>query len=176
VTLKARLRLKDAVQVLRSITTDPSLEPYWSLGDRLPLIRQEVIMVGGATPHRWLAEQHDAMRAAGPLEHYRTVKRLLEFVMNQGNVSAGRRLLPASIRAFAPLAAAAPPLARVSMVKNVGQLESLDGRPQRGLALLRVAGLAAEEQGLKGQLRQIDAMIEMVQLGERPLLHTYVAA
>jgi hypothetical protein len=176
VTLKARGSVQEAAQLLRSTMTDPALRPYWANGDRLPLMRQDVIMAGGVGPHRWLAEQHDAMRAAGALEHYRTVKRLLEFAMNQGNIRAARRLLPAAIRAFSPLRDSAPPLARVSLVKNVGQLQALDGRPQRGLVLLRLAGRAAEEQGLRGQMRQIDQMMEMVQAGERPLLRTYVAA
>jgi hypothetical protein len=176
VTLKARSRVTDASQLLRSTIADPALRPYWALGDRLPLARQDVIMAGGVGPHRWLAEQHDAMRAAGALEHYRTVKRLLEFAMNNGHVRAGRRLLPASIRAFSPLRDSAPPLARISLVKNVAQFEALDGRPQQGLALFRLAGQAAREQGLQGQLRQIELMAEMVRAGERPLLSTYMAA
>jgi hypothetical protein len=176
VTLKARGSVPEAAQLLRSTMSDPTLRPYWAHGDRLPLMRQDVIMAGGVGPHRWLAEQHDAMRAAGALEHYRTIKRLLEFAMNQGNFRAARRLLPAAIRTFAQLNDSAPPLARISLIKNVGQLQALDGRPQRGLALLRLAGRAAEEQGLGGQLRQIDQMVEMVQAGERPLLTTYIAA
>ena len=176
VTLKARRRMGEAVDVLRTAMTDHALAPYWAFGDRLPLMRQDVIMAGGLAPHRWLAEQHDAMRAAGPLEHYRTVKRLFEFAMNKGNGAASQKLVKASIATFAPVAWEVPPLARISLLKNIGQHEALAGRADRARRYLMLARLAAEEQGLYGQLRQIDGLMDMVDAGERPLLTTYLAA
>ncbi len=176
VALKARRRNAEAVSVLRQTMVDRSLRPYWSKGDTLPLARQDVIMAGGLLPHRWLAEQRDAMRAAGALETYRSMKRLLEFSMNNGRLSATDFLMRAALEAFRPLAAQSAQLAKVSLIKNVGQFESLSGRNERALTYLELARRAAAEQSLYGQLRQIDAMTDLIRAGERPFLSTYVAA
>lgn len=176
VTLKARGMHADAVHVLRSTILDRNLRAYWSRGDTLPLVRQDVIMAGGVQPHRWLAEQRDAMRSAGALETYRTMKRLLEFVMNSGRFHASEFLMRASVEAFRPLASSSAPLAKISLVKNVGQFESLARRDERALRYLELAKRAAIEQTLSGQIRQIDTMIELIRAGERPFLTTYMAA
>lgn len=96
--------------------------------------------------------------------------------MNSGHLSASTRLLPASARAFAPTAHEVPPLARISFVKNVGQYEALAGQTERALKTLGLARIAAEEQLLQGQLRQIDVLAELIEAGEQPVLATYRAA
>jgi hypothetical protein len=174
VTLKARGRASEAVQLLRGTISDRSLSPYWSRGDRLPLVRQDVIMVGGLKPHRWLAEQREDMQAAGPLEHYRTVKRIFEFAMNTGEDRATARLIHVAKRAFRPVASSVPQLARISFVKNVGQHEALAGDPERALMTLALARAAAEEHNLHGQVRQIDGLTTLIRGGERPRLGTFL--
>lgn len=176
VSLKARGHTSDAADVLRSTMVDPSLRQYWAPGDTLPLVRQDVIMAGGLRPHRWLADQHDAIRAGGARERYRTVKRLLEFAMNHGRVSTSEALLKASIEAFKPIAEASSPLAKLSLVKNLGQFASLAGHNERALRVFEIAKRTAETHGLSGQLRQIDQMIAQVEAGERPLLNTFHAS
>jgi hypothetical protein len=176
IALKARENVADSSALLRETIADRALSKYFAPGDTLPLVRQGIIMAGGASAHAWFADYAADLKGASPSEDYRSVKRVFEFVLNQGAVRAAEPLFQSLLETFGAIADHVAPLARISFIKNVGQFRALQGNTAQAAVILRAARRGAEKRHLRGQIRQIDAMLMLIDAGEQPVLNTFHAA
>lgn len=66
-----------------------------------------------------------------------------------------------------------PFIARLSFIKNLGQLQISVGQVDRGTGFLGLARRMASQAGFEGQLRQIDTMLIATREDAKPQFRTF---
>jgi hypothetical protein len=173
VSRKARACEDDARRLLRDAIGDPVLRRYRQSWDVIPLFRQEVMMAQTDRAHERLADVASDYRFVGGAEYYGCVKRIFEFVLNNGTRSQAEAVFPLFAMTFASVKGEATPLARISFLKNAAQYAAARKQQKRAEALLAVASCAARARHYSGQVRQLDALQESVKAGEAARLETF---
>lgn len=133
--------------------------------DLIPLRRQEIIMHQTIAGHRQLAEEAVRYRTLRPLEYYRSLKRVFEYVMNKGGVSETEQIYPEFRRAFANVSNRIDCLSHISFAKNVGQFLITRGQPETAAIVLNRSLEESRRLNLYGQVRQIETLMQELDSG-----------
>lgn len=143
--------------------------------DLTPLRRQEIMMHQTTDGHRQLAEEAVRYRTLRPLEYYRSIKRVFEFVMNKGGASEAEQIYPEFRRAFANVSNRADCLDHVSFAKNVGQFLITQGQFKAATVVLNRSLEESRRLNLYGQVRQIETLVQELESGNsRGKLITFI--
>ncbi|MGO1048695.1 hypothetical protein [Crossiella sp. CA198] len=163
VCAKARGDLSGYAELLGQARRDPSIARLAEPVDYIPVIRQQVMLSQDHRLHLQLLAGAADYRTERPLDYFRTVKRVLEFLTNTGHVLAAGELAGEFVRAFAAVRPASTLISRISFLKNLAQLRCLHGDVPAARRLIRLATRAAEDAGLAGQRRQLGALAVAVE-------------
>jgi hypothetical protein len=137
------------------------------------LERQETIMQQERAAFARMAQHATTYARHRPAEYYGTVKRVFEFALNHGLGDDARGIYSEFRRAFRVVQRRVPPLSHVSFCKNVGHFFLCDGQEQRGVNALEAALGEARRLNLRGQERQISALISSCAAVPQPVLQTF---
>lgn len=127
----------------------------WNSIESVPLERQEVMMFQDHERHLDLLVSASSYRESRPVEYFRTVKRVVEFLLAQGYSRAAGELADEYQRAYVVALPDLSTLARVSFLKNACQLMAVRGEVYRSRKLLAGINRLASQLGFRGQVRQI---------------------
>ncbi len=166
VALKARGRTDEAGSVLRAVSSEPWWRRNADPGDIVAIARQRVMMSQSLSAHLELLRHAREYENARPLEYFRTLKRVFEFVVNSKLDSATTALLPHLLDAYSRISSVAPPLSRVSLLKNLAQAEALLGNDRTALARLTLALEVSQSLGFDSQVRQISMLLQRAKDGD----------
>lgn len=150
VALKASGDLERCVDHCRSATRylgDPGLA--------IPLIRQWALIEQDAELFARVVDLTVESKGVSDREEYRSLKRSFEYHLNQGNQRESERLVRPLLSAYQRSQGDLDHIARVSLVKNLGQFLGMRGEGERALRMLAIAGLLARRAGFDGQVRQV---------------------
>jgi hypothetical protein len=125
----------------------------------LMLDRQEVLIQQDTILFSRMAEYAKTYVQTRPADYFGTVKRVFEFSINGGRIADARTLLPEYKRAFRAAKMKLNQLSQLSFAKNVAHFMLHERRTEESLAILRAALASARELNLKGQQRQVEALI-----------------
>jgi hypothetical protein len=173
VSLKAVGAFDESLILLRDAQNDAVLRRVRSELDIMPLYRQEVMMIGTRIAHQNLAQKASPHRSQDALDYFGSVKRVFEYALNRGDIRSAKRLFAVLVSCFEIVRSQLTPLARVSFLKNGGQLAASLGEQRVAERRLEVASHHAARLGLRGQEAQILLMLEAVRGGDRPQLPTF---
>lgn len=137
-------------------------------GDRgmlLPIHRQRVMMLQSFEQHIDILDDARRIRTEAPLEYYRTLKRVFEYAINHGYERSVKMMMPFVLTAYSDVRRDEPLISKVSMLKNLGQANALLSNVGLARLQLESALLMAKNRGLKGQVAQIDRIMEAVETG-----------
>lgn len=162
---KALGQFDEGVRWLRGTTTYLAKNRSAMHPDLVPLFRQEIMMHQHVAGHQKLLDESVHYRALRPLEYYRSLKRVFEFLSNRGQMRAAEQLFPEFKRSFAAVANLAPPISHVSFLKNVGHYVANRRQKQPALEIFARAQATAERLKLAGQARQIAHLAQQVRDG-----------
>jgi hypothetical protein len=123
--------------------------------------------------HKKLLEEAPFYKNLKPIEYYSTLKRVLEFSMNNDMYILASRLLPELKYAFNNVRKQLPPLSHVSFIKNLGQFNINNGDIKFGKNLLDYALIQAHRLNFAGQYKQIDNLLKELDLGAKAKLKTF---
>jgi hypothetical protein len=159
VILKALGRFDESIRVMRKNRESLSLIHGATRTDLVMLIRQEVIMNQETKGFAMLADYAGEYRRSHPAEYFGTIKRIFEFALNHGRMHDLDTLYPLFRRAFRATRYKLSPLSHVSFFKNVGHYLAVARDERRGVAVLRSSLTLARSLSLRGQERQIGALL-----------------
>ncbi|MDZ7703629.1 MAG: hypothetical protein U5L04_03985 [Trueperaceae bacterium] len=128
--------------------------------DLVPLTRQEIIMFQTVDGHRSLAERAKTYALLKPVEYYRSLKRVFEFLLNRGGGEEAHRIYSEYQRAFREVDAELTAIARISFAKNIGQYHLVRGNVASAQSHLSKTLVEARNRGLYGQVRQLQRLLE----------------
>jgi hypothetical protein len=128
--------------------------------DLIPLRRQEIMMYQEISGYEQLAEDAVKYAVAQPLEYYRSLKRVFEFLLNEGGQQKAEQLYPEFKRAFGAVASKVPPISLISFMKNVGQYQMSLGNTQEASAVFARTLIEAKQRNLYGQVRQVKRLMQ----------------
>jgi hypothetical protein len=128
--------------------------------DLILIRRQEIIMRQAIDEHRQLAEEAVKYRTVRPLEYYRSLKRVFEYLMNNGGDLEAERIYPEYRRAFATVSHIVDPIGHISFAKNIGQFFMLRGRLKEAAIVLDQSLKEARHLNLQGQVRQLEILTQ----------------
>lgn len=171
VALKALGMRSESLEYMR----DASSKVHMNDLTALPLLRQSVMMTEELAPHLALLTSAGVYRSVRPREYYRTMKRVFEALLRDGQYRIADSLLPELMRSFVAAREQLSISARVSILKNLGQYFALQGDDSRALRMFAIALTASEQFGLHGSKRQLSGMIDDLRGGGQPTLRTFVA-
>lgn len=160
VARKALGEFDESLRIMRGSMVEMLRSGEANQVDLVPLVRQEIIMLQTPSGHRRLASTAIMYRESHPLEYYGSIKRVFEYVMNTGRVHEAKRLYPEWRAAFLRVAHRVEPISQISFLKNLGQYAIELRAFRRADHLLRRALCEAEQRSLRGQVRQIEYLIE----------------
>lgn len=141
--------------------------------DLIMLKRQEVMMTQSLTHHKNLLEEANHYKNLNPIEYYSTLKRVLEFSMNYDMYNVAGKIIPELKRSFDVVRNELPQLSHVSFIKNLGQYYLSTNEKVFGEKLILIALSHAEKLNLKGQYKQIKAILNDYELGNKIKLNTF---
>ncbi len=173
VALKALGEVDESIFLGRSFVEDIVHSRIGNRFDVMPLIRQEQMMQQTKSSHERMAAEAPEYRNAKTREYYRTLKRLFEWSLNHGRRREAEALLPELRRAYRVILPRSEPIVRVSFMKNMGQYELAWGNRADARRILSAALVVARQFGMKGQERQILALIDQMDGGVRGALPTF---
>lgn len=156
VALKALDRFDESIERMRSSIVDWKLDEV----EAVALVRQEAMMFQSLDRHFGLLRDAGAYRRARPREYFRTTRRALEILMNEGEHRAADALAPHVTKAFVRAGSQITYLARVSFLKNLGQLLGARREAHRARRLLRLCLRLAGRGGFAGQAQQIRRLLQ----------------
>lgn len=131
--------------------------------DYVAIVRQQVMMSQDLDRHLILLNESAAYRSERPLEYYRTIKRVMEFLTNSGLIDSAERLRPEFVRSFAVVRPKSTLVAKISFLKNLAHLMALQGEVVPAVKLLDLSTKSATTAGLEGQIRQLHRLKIAVQ-------------
>lgn len=134
-----------------------------NFSDYVSIVRQQVMMSQDLDRHLLLLNQAASYKIERPLEYYRTIKRVIEFLTNAGLIDSAERLRPEFVRSFAIVRPKSTLVARISFVKNLAHLMALQGEIDPAVKLLDLSMQSAAPAGLEGQMRQLHRLKLAVQ-------------
>ncbi|MEN3536100.1 hypothetical protein AAH991_13375 [Microbispora sp. ZYX-F-249] len=171
---KARGETTAYESILTDGVRDAWIRDHAGPGDRAPIVRQHVMMRQDSHQHLTLLVSARGYRDERPLEYYRTMKRVIEFLTNAGLVEAASTLEREFVAPFARVRHGVPLIARVSFAKNLAHLSALRGDRQSAAEVLRLAARSADTAGLHGQVRQLRLLTKAVEENDvRGALETF---
>lgn len=141
--------------------------------DLVPLYRQDMMMQQTTRAHLHLASTAAAYREAKPIEYYRSIKRVFEFLLNRGAVRHADSIYVEYRRAFLAVCNELPPLSHISFLKNIGQYLMAKGEMATAARVMERALAEARARHLNGQVRQIVAMLAAARGGNMGHLATF---
>lgn len=160
--------------ILREAVEDPWMATRASHGDRVPAVRQEVMRRQDLQGHRDLLDDALAYKHDRPLEYYRTVKRVVEFLTNRGMTDSVSKIEKEFVSAFLRISGRTTLVGKISFAKNVAQISALKGNDDAARRILQTVRGKAVQGGLHGQVRQLDAIARAVDQGDvRGALQTF---
>jgi hypothetical protein len=165
VSLKARGKLEAYEEFMRSAVSDSWLIANGTPGDRVPLVRQYVMMRQSLNEHIALLYRAHEYKRERPLEYYRTLKRVVEFLVNKGLSESAQQLEKELTLSFLASSDKMPLLGKVSFARDMAQLLALKGETQEGAKLAATALKRAQEAELLGQVRQLKAIRTAIESG-----------
>jgi hypothetical protein len=128
--------------------------------DLVPIRRQEIMMHQTMEGHRQLAEEAVRYRTLRPLEYYRSLKRVFEYVMNNDGILEAEQIYPEFRRAFASISHMVGHISHVSFAKNVGQFLMTRGQLQAAAVVLNRSLKESRVLNLHGQVRQLEILVQ----------------
>lgn len=161
-------------EILRDAVQDPWMATRAGPGDRVPALRQEVMRRQNLQGHLDLLEGAAAYRDDRPLEYYRTLKRVVEFLTNRGMTEGVSRLEKEFVSAFLRISDRTTLVGQISFAKNLAQISALKGNDDAARRILQEVRGKAASAGLHGQVKQVDSIDRAVRQGDvRGALHTF---
>ncbi|PSL55669.1 hypothetical protein B0I31_105641 [Saccharothrix carnea] len=130
--------------------------------DYIPVVRQQVMARQELRGHLALLAQAVHYKDQRPLDYYRSVKRVMEFLTNQGHHAAARNLHYEFVRSFAAIGPRRTLIAKISFTKNLAHLAALEGNVAVAKKLVGATLQSATQAGLVGQVRQLTLLREAI--------------
>ncbi|MCE6999579.1 hypothetical protein LZG04_32910 [Saccharothrix sp. S26] len=130
--------------------------------DYIPVVRQQVMARQELRGHLALLVQAAQYKEQRPLDYYRSVKRVMEFLTNHGHHAAARNLHYEFVRSFAAIGPRRTLIAKISFTKNLAHLAALEGDVAVAKRLVGATLRSAAEAGLAGQVRQLTRLREAI--------------
>lgn len=165
VVYKASKRVQDYASVLKDGTEDRWMRENADPGDIVPIIRQRVMMRQDLNEHIVLLENAARYKLTRPIEYYRTVKRVIEFLTNHGLVESASRLEREFLLAFAQ-SGDKTTISKVSAARDMAQLAGLKGDKDYAKKLISATLATAEASELFGQVRQLRILSDAIDRGD----------
>lgn len=159
---KAAGREDDYHHLLRTGVHDQAIARFASPSDYVPIVRQQVMLNQDLDQHLALLTAAAAYQRKRPLEYFRTVKRVMEFLTNQGMMESAEALKGQFIEAFAAVANTTTLISKISFLKNLAHLSALGGDVAEAGRLVDRAKSAAVGARLDGQVRQLVNLQEAI--------------
>jgi hypothetical protein len=168
VALKALGLFEESREHMVLAATDFSLNDL----EVLPLRRQAIMMRQDEAEHLRFLVEVERFRRDSPIEYYRCVKRVIEFLLANGRLNAALDLQPEFKRSRSR-AGHSIAVGNVSYLKNAAQLLAAEGDLVRARGLLRAIEAIAERHGFTGQLRQIRSLLDSISDGGAMSMPTF---
>ncbi len=165
VVYKASRRVEDYASVLKEGTEDRWMRENADSGDIIPITRQRVMMRQDLSEHIVLLESAAQYKSTRPIEYYRTVKRVIEFLTNKGLVESASRLERELLLAYAQ-SGDKTTVSKVSMGRDMAQLAGLKGEKEYAKKLVSATLSAAQSAELFGQVRQLRILSDAIDRGD----------
>lgn len=159
---KARKQQSEAYLTLEQAEQDPWIAQNDISLIMTPVYRQKMMMEQTITSHQKLLARALVLKQSNPLEYYRTLKRVFEFIVNSGEQAMSRLLMPELQIAFSAIQNQVPKITAISLLKNFGQANALLGNSDLAKRQLNIAVCEAQAYGLKGQVVQINRLLQAV--------------
>lgn len=161
-------------EILREAMDDTWMATRAAPGDRVPVARQEVMRRQNLQGHLDLLDDAAAYKDDRPMEYYRTVKRVVEFLTNRGMSESVAGLEKEFVAAFLRVSGRTTLVGQISFAKNLAQVSALKGADDAARHILRQVRGKAANAGLHGQVRQLDSIARAVEQGDvRGALRTF---
>jgi hypothetical protein len=160
ITKKAVGCFDESLKIMNSAATSLINEGIATELDLIPLRRQEIMMYQTISGYEQLAEDAIKYAVVQPLEYYRSLKRVFEFLLNEGGQQKAEQIYPEFKRAFIAVASKVPPISLISFMKNVGQYQMSVGNTQEASAVFTRTLVEANQRNLYGQVRQVKRLIQ----------------
>jgi tetratricopeptide (TPR) repeat protein len=164
ITLKMQEQPDDAIDLIRRTLDDEYFRRFATPLDRLPLVRQLVLMDQVASTYRRFEEALPAQQLSR-VEYFHSVRRLFEFALNSQDLQRANELYQGARKAFA---VAQPYLESVhvwSFHKNLYHYFGLLKELTLATRLLETTLSATKRLGLYGQHSQIVSLANRLQSG-----------
>lgn len=139
----------------------------------IPLLRQWALVEQDGQLFDRVVALSESVKGVPSREKYRSLKRSLEFSLNNNDVNGSERLLPQVLHEFREARDNLDHIAHVSLIKNLGQFIGLKGSADRAFRVLTLAGVLAHEADFGGQERQIAGLLADLQEGQKLSLETF---
>jgi hypothetical protein len=165
VVYKASRKVDDYASVLKDGTEDGWMRENAGPGDVVPIIRQRVMMRQDLNEHIVLLENSVQYKLTRPIEYYRTIKRVIEFLTNQGLVESASRLERELFLAYAQ-SGDKTKISKVSMGRDMAQLAGLKGEKEYARKLASATLASAQASELFGQVRQLRVLSDAIDRGD----------
>jgi hypothetical protein len=173
VTLKALGQYDESIRGMRR-EADIFRSRYSAFDvDLVMLTRQEVLMRQESRSFSSLIEDALTYRVSHPNEYYATIKRTFEFLVNTNKFKLATELYPQYLVAFRSVKSRLPLLSHISFSKNIGYFLSVTDRTEEATRILRSTLRYANALNLRGQERQISALLDGLGSGTQPILQTF---
>lgn len=151
VTFKALGEFDNTIEYLRNKASDHRLNEVQAVA----LTRQEVMMFQDEDRHILLLSNAREYQISRPREYFRTLKRTVELLLNNGRLALADALAPEMGRAFVFASHDLSVLGRISFLRDLAQLYAARGDRYRALRLLSACLKIAERSSYEGQIRQL---------------------
>lgn len=165
VTYKALGHFDYALKLLDSssklLITGKSATPV----DLVPLKRQEIMMHQTIEGHRQLLEHAVIYKKHEPLEYYRSLKRVFEFLLNNGGIRQANTIFTEFNKAFISISNQVDPISQISFMKNIGHYHLCKNEIKKASGILNEALTLASQCNLQGQVRQIIRLLQEIDTG-----------
>lgn len=155
----------ESLSYLHAVIKHLAAKRYASELDLVPLRRQEIMMHQTIGGHRQLAEDAVQFHRLNPLEYYRSIKRVFEFLLNTGGMHEAEQIYPELKRAFTAVSFSVDPISHVSFLKNIGQYMLLRNETEQASMVLGRTLLDARRLNLQGQVRQVTHLLQELDSG-----------
>jgi hypothetical protein len=165
VVYKASRRVEDYASVLKDGIEDRWLLEHADPGDIVPISRQRVMMRQDINEHIALLDSATRYKSTRPIEYYRTVKRVIEFLTNRGLVASASRLERELLLAYAQ-SGDKTTISKVSMGRDMAQLAGLKGEKDYAKKLVSATLSTAQSAELFGQVRQLRVLSAAIDQGD----------
>lgn len=159
---KAQKKQDEAYLTLEQAETDPWISQKDVSLIMTPVYRQKMMMEQTIVSHQKLLARAAVLKYSNPLEYYRTLKRVFEFIVNSGEEAMSRSLMPELQVAFSAIQNQVPKITAISLLKNFGQANALFGNSELAIRQLDIAAREAQRYELKGQVVQINRLLQAV--------------